>query len=138
MNGLAQAAALISAVVYIAAAPLELFFFSSPRVRALLHVEADNVADVRMWAFCIGFRNLLAGIGAIVGLVILWTGDEAVGRAVVVTALCYMLLASLAMGIADLLGLWRPRGGSSAPWDIEPAAAGRPRRRGLLTQKQSS
>jgi putative membrane protein len=23
-----------------------------------------------------------------------------------------MLLASLAMGIADLLGLWRPRGGS--------------------------
>jgi uncharacterized membrane protein len=91
MNGLAQAAALISAVIYIAAAPLELFFFSSPRVRALLHVEADNVADVRMWAFCIGFRNLLAGIGAIVGLVILWTGDEAAGRAVVVTALCYML-----------------------------------------------
>jgi hypothetical protein len=34
------------------------------------------------------------------------------GRAVVVTTLCYMLLASLAMGIADLLGLWRPRGGS--------------------------
>lgn len=81
-------------------------------MRALLHVEADNVADVRMWAFCIGFRNLLAGIGAIIGLVILWTGNEAVGRAVVVTALCYMLLASLAMAIADLLGLWRPRGAS--------------------------
>jgi hypothetical protein len=48
MNGLAQAVALISALTYIAAAPLELFFFSSPRVRALLHVEADNVADVRM------------------------------------------------------------------------------------------
>jgi hypothetical protein len=61
MNGLAQAA-LVSAVVYIAAAPLELFFISSPRVRALLHVEADNVADARMWAFCIGFRNRLAGI----------------------------------------------------------------------------
>ena len=112
MNGLAQAVALISALTYIAAAPLELFFFSSPRVRALLHVEADNVADVRMWAFCIGFRNLLAGIGAIIGLVILWTGEEATGRAIVITALCYMLLASLAMGIADLLGLWRPRGGS--------------------------
>jgi putative membrane protein len=112
MNGLAQAAALVSAVVYIAAAPLEMFFFGRPRVRVLFRVEAHTVADVRMWAFCIGFRNLLAGIGAIVGLVILWTGDEAVGRAVVVTALCYMLLASLAMGIADLLGLWRPRGGS--------------------------
>jgi putative membrane protein len=97
MNGVAQAAALISALTYIAAAPLELFFFSSPRVRALLHVEADNVADVRMWAFCIGFRNLLAGIGTIVGLVILWTGDEATGRAIVITALRNMLLASLAM-----------------------------------------
>ena len=112
MNGLAQAVSIIIALMCITAASLELFFFNSPRVRALLHVEADNVADVRMWAFCIGFRNLLAGIGAIVGLVILWTGDEAAGRAVVVTALCYMLLASLAMGIADLLGLWRPRGGS--------------------------
>src|SRR5512133_137185 len=30
---------------------------------------------------------------------------------VVVTAPCYMLLVSLAMGIADLLGLRRPRGG---------------------------
>ena len=112
MNGFAQVAALVSALIYITAAPLELIFFDRPRVRALLRVQMDSVADVRMWAFCIGFRNLLAGIGGIIGLVILWTGDEAVGRAVVITALCYMLLASLAMGIADLLGLWRPRGGS--------------------------
>jgi putative membrane protein len=112
MNAFAQAAALIAAVTYIAAAPFEMFFFGSPRVRALFHVEAHNVDDVRMWAFCIGFRNLLAGIGTIVGLIILWTGEETIGRAVVVTALCYLLLASLAMGIADLLGLWRPRGGS--------------------------
>jgi putative membrane protein len=66
-----------------------------------------------MWAFCIGFRNMLAGIATIVGLVILWTGNQVVGQAVVLTAVCYMLFASLAMGIADLLGLWRPRGGSA-------------------------
>ena len=86
------------------------------------------------WAFCIGFRNLLAGIGTIVGLVILWTGDEAVGRAVVVTALCYMLLASLAMGIADLLGLGDPARKRARHPRIQPAAAGRPRPRGLLTR----
>ena len=63
MNALAQVAALIAAVTYIAAAPFEMFFFGSARVRALFHVEAHNVDDVRMWAFCIGFRNLLAGIG---------------------------------------------------------------------------
>jgi len=31
---------------------------------------------------------------------------------VVLTACWYLLLASLAMGLADLLGYWRPRGGS--------------------------
>lgn len=47
MNSVAQAAALISAVVYIAAAPFKLFFFNRPRVRALFRVEAHNLADVR-------------------------------------------------------------------------------------------
>jgi putative membrane protein len=65
-----------------------------------------------MWAFVVGFRNLLAGVGTIIGLVILHVGDETVGRTVVLTASTYMLLASLAMAVADLLGLWRPRGGS--------------------------
>jgi putative membrane protein len=53
-----------------------------------------------------------AGVGTIIGLVILHIGDPTVGRTVVLTATAYMLLASLAMGVADLLGLWRPRGGS--------------------------
>ena len=75
-------------------------------------MEADNLDDVRMWAFVVGFRNLLAGIATIVGLVILHTGDEVVGQTVVITSCAYMLLASLAMGVADALGYWRPRGGS--------------------------
>jgi putative membrane protein len=112
VNGVAQIAALVGALAYIGAAPLEMFFFSRPMARRFLHVEADNIADVRMWAFVVGFRNVLAGIATIVGLVILHTGDEAVGKAIVLTLCWYMLLASLAMGVADLLGYWRPRGGS--------------------------
>jgi putative membrane protein len=112
VNGVAQIAALVGAVAYIAVAPLELFFLDRPAARAFLHVEADNVADVRMWAFVVGFRNLLAGVGTIVGLIILRTGDQAVGEAVILTSVWYMLLASLAMGIADALGYWKPRGGS--------------------------
>jgi putative membrane protein len=67
VNGVAQIAALIGAVAYIAVAPMELFFFARPAARSFLHVEAYNIADVRMWAFVVGFRNLLAGIGAIIG-----------------------------------------------------------------------
>ena len=112
MNTVTQLAALIGALAYLGAAPLEMFLFDRPAARRFLHVEADNLDDVRMWAFVVGFRNLLAGIATIVGLVILHTGDEVVGQAVVITSCAYMLLASLAMGVADALGYWRPRGGS--------------------------
>lgn len=112
MNAVAQVAALVAALTYLAAAPMELIFFERPFAQRLLHVEADNLADVRMWAFVVGFRNVLAGVGGIIGLVWIHVADEAVGTTIVVTVLCYQLLASLAMGVADLLGYWRPRGGS--------------------------
>ena len=112
MNGVAQIAALAGAVAYVGAAPLEMFFFDRPGVRRFLHVQADNVADVRMWAFVVGVRNLLAGIATIAGLLVLHLGNEIVGQTIVLTACGYMLLASLAMGVADVLGYWRPRGGS--------------------------
>ncbi|MFI6871604.1 DUF1304 family protein [Nocardia sp. NPDC050406] len=112
MNGVAQVAALLSAITYIAVSPLEMFLYDRPAVRRWLRVESADVGDVRMWAFVVGFRNLLAGAGTIVGLIILHNGNEVAGSAVVLTAAWYMLLASLAMGLADLLGHWRPRGGS--------------------------
>jgi putative membrane protein len=112
MNAVSQVAALVGALAYLGAAPVEMFFFSRPAAQRFLHVHTDNGADVRMWAFIVGFRNLLAGVGTIIGLAILHVGDPTVGRTVVLTATAYMLLASLAMAVADLLGLWRPRGAS--------------------------
>lgn len=112
MNGIAQIAALISGIVYVVVSPLEMFFYDRPAVRKILHVETTNIDDARMWAFVVGFRNMLGGVAAIVGLLILHNGNEVAGRAIVLTACGYMLLASLAMGIADLLGYWRPKGGS--------------------------
>lgn len=112
MNAVTQIAALVGALAYLGAAPMEMLWFERPFARRFLHVEADNLADVRMWAFVVGFRNVLVGAGTIVGLVLLHTGAETVGRTIVLTALVYQLLASLAMGVADLLGYWRPRGGS--------------------------
>jgi putative membrane protein len=112
MNGFAQVAALVGAVAYLGAAPLEMFFYDKPVVRRFLHVDTENLADARLWAFVVGFRNMLGGVGTIIGLIILHNGDAVVGETVVLTGCWYMLLASLAMGIADLLGFWRPRGGS--------------------------
>ena len=112
MNAVAQLAALLNALLLIGVAPLEMFWYDRADARRFLHVETTNIEDVRMWAFVVGFRNLISGVGAIAGLVILHAGDDVVGRTVVIVSCWYMLLASLAMGVADLLGYWRPRGGS--------------------------
>ena len=95
--------------------------YQAPRLVCRLMHDAAGTAylllhgpepDTHWEAFCVGVRNALSGAGALVGLWLVARGDETVGTAVVVTALAYMLLSSLAMGVADLLGIWRPRGGS--------------------------
>lgn len=112
MRVVAQVAVVLNAVILLCVAPLEMAFYERPWARRFLHVDTHDIEDVRLWAFVVGFRNALSAVGALVGLVILHTGDEQVGRTVVIVALWYMLLAGLAMGLADLLGFWRPRGGS--------------------------
>lgn len=112
LNLVAQIAAIFGAVTLIVVAPFEMFFYARPFARKLLHVDTTNVDDARLWAFCIGARNLMAAAGTIIGLVIMWTGDVPTGVVIVLTASWYMLLSAIAMGAADLLGFWRPRGGS--------------------------
>jgi len=112
MDVLAQACTALASVVLIAVFPLEAFWIDRPWVQRFLGIEPLGIAHVHLWSFCIGARNALAGVGGLVGLWIVNRGDETVGTAVVVTVLAYMLLSSLAMGVADLLGYWLPRGGS--------------------------
>ena len=112
MNAVAQVSAGISALILIAVFPLEAFLIDRPRVQKFLGIEPHGIRNVHLWSFCIGARNALAGVGALVGLWMVNYGDETTGTTVVVVSLVYMLLASLFMGVADLLGYWRPRGGS--------------------------
>ena len=133
MSGIAKVAALIAALAHIGTAPLEMFLFTRPSARRFLHVEVENVADVQMWAFVVGARNLLAGIGVLVGLTLLQVGDEQVGRVVVLTAAAYMLLASLAMGIADSYsGCGDPAAGAYS----EPSPPVRPRSSSCSRQRE--
>lgn len=112
MNALAQLSAGISALVLIAVFPTEAFLIDRPRVQKFLGIEPHGIENVHLWSFCIGARNALAGVGTLIGLGMVNYGDESTGTTVVVVSCIYMLLASLFMGVADLLGYWRPRGGS--------------------------
>jgi putative membrane protein len=112
VDALAQVCAAISAVVLIAVFPLEAFLVDRPWVQRFLGIEPHGIAHVHLWSFCIGARNALAGVGTLTGLWMVNNGDARDGTVVVVVACLYMLLASLFMGVADLLGFWLPRGGS--------------------------
>ena len=112
MDTLAQLAAGLSAVVLLAVAPLEAFLVDRPWVQRFLGIAPHGTDDIHLWSFCIGARNAIAGAGTLVGLWLVNRGDADTGTTVVVVACAYMLLASLAMGLADLLGYWLPRGGS--------------------------
>jgi putative membrane protein len=126
MNAVAQFSAGISALVVIAVFPLEAFLIDRPGVQKFLGIEPYGIQNVHLWSFCIGARNALAGVGTLVGLWMVNFHDETVGTTVVVLSCAYMLLASLFMGLADLLGYWRPRGGSlkgTLASSVLPAAA---------------
>ncbi|MBO1031138.1 DUF1304 family protein [Tessaracoccus sp. SD287] len=112
MNTVSIVAILVDAAILIAVAPVEMFLVDRPWAHRFLHVEPRHPDELRLWPFCIGARNLISAVGALVGVGMVFFGDEASGRVVVLTVAWYMLLASLAMGVADLLGQWRPRGGS--------------------------
>ena len=112
MNAVAQLSAGVSALVLIAVFPAEAFLIDRDQVQKFLGIEPDGIRNVHMWSFCIGARNALAGVGTLIGLWMVNFADISTGTTIVVVTCIYMLLASLFMGLADLLGYWRPRGGS--------------------------
>jgi putative membrane protein len=112
VNTVAQLSAGISALVLIAVFPAEAFLIDRDRVQKFLGIEPNGIRNVHLWSFCIGARNALAGAGTLIGLWMVNFDNELTGTTIVVVSSIYMLLASLFMGLADLLGYWRPRGGS--------------------------
>lgn len=126
MSLVAEIALVLNALVLLVVGPLEMFRTGTPAVDRFLGVEMSDVRDAELWAFCIGARNVISAIGVAVGVWLLHTGSADTGLVVMMTTASYMLLASLAMGLADLLGKWHPHGGAvrgTIASSVLPAAA---------------
>lgn len=126
MDVVAQLSAGVAALILIAVGPVEAFLIDRPWVQRFLAIEPHGIRNVHLWSFSVGVRNALAGVGTLIGLWLVNSGDEATGTTVVVVGCLYMLLASLSMAVADLLGYWLPRGGSikgTVASSVLPAAA---------------
>lgn len=80
MTGLIQVLGVVFGVVLIAVGVLESFFFRDQRFHRLFLIKPEDVAAVRMWTFNLGFYNMIWGVGAIVGALLLSGSHSDAGR----------------------------------------------------------
>jgi putative membrane protein len=103
--------ALLTALVHITAFAWETLLFQRPAVHhGVFAIPTADVRPVRLWAFNVGFYNLFVACGLVGGVIVWMTGNEAVGRALVVYLCLFALLAGIALFASDRLAMSRPRG----------------------------
>jgi putative membrane protein len=102
---------LLAATIHIVVFVWEAFLIGRPSVhQGVFGVPAADVPAVRLWAFGVGFYNLFLACGMIVGVIAWMSGDETVGRTLVIYICLFMILGGIVLFIADRLGLGRVRG----------------------------
>jgi putative membrane protein len=92
MPVLAQAAALLAAVIHVLFFVLESVLFERPNVWRRFGLEsAEQAAAVRPMAFNQGFYNLFLAFGVLAGLFLIVTGNGVAGKAIVTFACAAMV-----------------------------------------------
>ncbi|MDI9973232.1 DUF1304 domain-containing protein [Rhodococcus sp. IEGM 1307] len=111
MTIVAQIATLVAAGVHLLAFVWESVLFRRPSVHeGIFRIPGSDVPAAHLWAFNVGFYNLLLGSGAIAGVVLWWAGHDTPGRTLVVYTCLFMFLAGIALAVSDRMALSRQRG----------------------------
>jgi putative membrane protein len=96
MTGLIQVLGVVFGVVLILVGILESFFFRDQRLHRLFLIKPQDMDAVRMWTFNLGFYNMIWGVGAIVGAIMLAGPEPAAGRTLLLfTCLGHVLLGAI-------------------------------------------
>jgi putative membrane protein len=119
--------ALLAAAIHIVVFAWEAFLIQRPSVHeGIFGVPAADVPAVRLWALGVGFYNLFLARGMVVGVIAWMSGNETVGRTLVIYVCMFMVLGGIVLFIADRLGLGRERGkgiGGALAESLPPLAA---------------
>jgi len=111
MNAVAQSFALIAALIHVTVWVFESFLMNRPAIhRGVFRIATADLPAIRLWSFNVGFYNLFLAAAPIAGVIALHTGDEAVGRALVIYGCSFMFLAGIVLGVSDRMGLGRAKG----------------------------
>ena len=105
--------ALLTAAIHIVVFACEAFLIERPSVHEGVF-GLPYVPAVRVWAFGVGFYNLFLGCGMVVGVIAWMSGNETVGRTLVIYICLFMILSGIVLLIAGRLGFGGDRGRSIA------------------------
>ena len=117
MSAITQWAALIAALIHIAVAVLEMFLFERPWVRRVPTGPHRARRRLQAVGLRVGSHNVVAGLGPILGLIILRTGNGELAEALVSGWLRLHVSRRHHHGCGGRLGLY-PRKGDSVRGDI--------------------
>ncbi len=95
MTGLIQVLGVVLGVLLISVGTLEAFFIRDQRLHRFFLVDPDDVDTVRLWTLNVGLYNVIWGLGAITGSLLLGGADPAQGR----TLLLFVCTAHVILGI---------------------------------------
>jgi putative membrane protein len=122
MNVVAQAFALLAALIHVMVGILEAFFYDRSAVRVFLTGSADDAPEVQLWRFFAGIYNILLGLGILAGLAALRLDEQTVGRTLI-TYVCSFMVASGVIFLVTTPRLWRGALGQLVPAGIALLAA---------------
>lgn len=101
----------IAAILHIVVFVWEAVLFRRPGVhQGIFATPSRDVPAVVLWAFGVGFYNLFLAGGALAGVIAWVSGNDIVGRALVIYTCLFMFLSGIVLFVADRMALGRPRG----------------------------
>ena len=101
MTGLIQVLGITFGILLILVGILESFFFRNQRFHRLFLIKPEDTEIVRMWVFNLGFYNMIWGVGAIIGAVLLTGPEPAAGKALLLFASLGHVLLGLILVLSE-------------------------------------
>lgn len=106
MNTAAQVLTIVVGLVLIGIGVLEAFAFRDQRFHRLFLIHADDAEAVRLWVVNAGFSDIVWGLGALSGVVLVNLGQDEAGRALVIFVSIAMIVLGFALLFSELR-MWK-------------------------------
>jgi putative membrane protein len=110
MNAVAQVLTIIEGLLLIAVGSLEAFAFRNQRFHNLFLIRPEDTEAVRLWTVNVGFYNIVWGLGAFAGVLLVNLGQAVAGRALVIFVCIAMIVLGFVLLFAELR-LWKNAAG---------------------------